>query len=121
MITQLILDTEFAKAGTPVRFVDWLPALNTPQGRVEMVAIELPDGREVEVDAGYVSSGVHSPEEIFPELARRTGIGQSTLEKAAKSNPPRLMARKSGETTWLSTVNAVEWAIAQGQIRQQPH
>lgn len=118
MITQFIIDNEFGKAGTPVRFVDWMPALSTPRGRVEIVAVALPDGREVEIDAGYVSSGIHSPEEIFPELARRTGIGQSALEKAAKSAPPRLMARKSGATTWLSTVNAIEWAIAQGKIRK---
>lgn len=117
MITQFILDNEFGKAGTPVRFVDWLPAIINPQRRIEMIAVELPDGREVEVESAVVSSGVHSPEETFPELARLTGIGQSTMEKAAKSKPPRLMARKSG-ATWLSTVNAVEWAIAQGKIRK---
>lgn len=98
MITELILDTNHAPAGTPVRFVDWVAGLRTPQGTSELVQVELPDGKQVVVDAGAVSSGVHHPEETFPELARLTGVGQSTLEKAAKDTPPRLMARRSGST-----------------------
>jgi len=71
MITQFILDNEFGKAGTPVQVVDWLPAIINPQRRIEMVAVELPDGREVEVEAGIVSSGLHSPEETLSVLAEQ--------------------------------------------------
>lgn len=116
MITQFILDNEHGKAGTPVRFVDWLPTLSTPQGRIEMVAVELPDGRDVEIDAGYVSSGIHAPEETLSVLADRSGVREDTLLKAAQSG--RLMARKSG-ATWLSTLAAVEYAISSKKVRKR--
>lgn len=115
MITQFILDNEFGKAGTPVRFVDWLPALSTPQGRTEMVAVELPDGRDVEIDAGYVSSGIHSPEETLSVLSKQSGIREDTLLKAVQTG--RLMARKSG-ATWLSTIMAIEYAVSINKLHK---
>lgn len=114
MITELIFDTEHAPAGTPIRFVDWEAGQSTPQGRIELVRVELPEGQQVVVDAGWVSSGVHHPEETLSVLAETTGVREDTLLKAAQTG--RLMARRSG-ITWLSTTNAVEWAKANGKIR----
>lgn len=115
MITHFIIDNEFGKASTPVQFVYFAPGYSTPQGRVELIIVALPDGREVEVDAGWVSSGIHTPEETLSVLADRSGVREDTLLKAVQSG--RLMARKSG-ATWLSTLTAIEWAIAQGKIRK---
>ncbi len=113
MITQLYLDLyqnsqrgRLASKGTPVGVL-----ADEPDG----VFIKLPDGQELKVAAGFVSSGVHSPEETLSALAEMSGVLEDTLLKAAQSG--RLMARKSG-AAWLSTLNAVEWAIADGKIRQ---
>lgn len=106
MITQLILDTQHGPAGLPVRFCDWLPG--------QMVEIVLPSGATVQVEDGAVSSGIHSPEETLSVLAELSGIREDTLLKAAQSG--RLMTRRSG-AAWLSTLNAVELAIAEGKIR----
>lgn len=108
MITELILDIEYAPAGTPVRFVDW------EAGMPELVRVELPDGKEIVVDAGSVSSGIHHPEETLSVLSEMSGIREDTLLKAAQSG--RLMARRSG-ITWLSTILAVEQAIQAGTLR----
>jgi hypothetical protein len=114
MITELILDTTHANAGTPVRFVDWEAGRSTPQGRIELVRVELPTGEQVVIDAGAVSAGIHHPEETLSVLAGLTGIREDTLLKAAQSG--RLMARRSG-VTWLSTIPAIEWARAKEKIR----
>lgn len=115
MITEFILDNEFGKAGTPVRFVDWLPAIVNPQRRIEMICVQLPDGREVESEAAVVSSGIHAPEETLSVLSEQSGIREDTLLKAAQAG--RLMARKSG-ATWLTTMTAIEWAKSQGGLRK---
>lgn len=116
MITELIYDIKEYPAGTPVEFLDFMPAVSTPRGRTEMILVRLPDGREIEVDAGKVSSGAGtSPEETLPELERQTGIDQNTLLVAIRQG--RLLARRSAKT-WLSTLNAVEWAVVQGKIRK---
>jgi hypothetical protein len=106
MITKLIYDTAHGNAGTPVVFCDWLPG--------DMVEVELPDGQIVQINAAAVSSGLDCPEETIPELARQTGIGYDTLAKAVRER--RVFARKSG-ATWLTTVNAIEYAQARGQLR----
>jgi hypothetical protein len=113
MITELIIDTEHANAGTPVRFVGEA-GRSTAQGRIELVRVELPSGEQVVIDAGAVSSGVHHPEETLSVLSSRTGIREDTLLKAAQSG--RLMARRSG-ATWLSTIPAVGWAKMKGKIK----
>lgn len=94
MITQLILDTEFAKSGTPIAFLAFEPG--------DSAAVELPDGRQVIVDAAAVDA--HEPEESLATLAILTGISYDTLAKYAREG--RFLARKSG-ATWLSTVRAV--------------
>lgn len=114
MITELILDTDHAPVGTPVRFVDWEAGQSTPQGRIELVRVELPEGRQVVVDAGAVSSGIHHPEQSLRVLAEMTGIREDTLLKAAQQG--RLLSRRAG-ATWLSTALAIEWAKANGKIR----
>lgn len=107
MITQFILDNEYGKAGTPVRFVDWLPG--------DMVEVELPDGKTVPIDAAFVSSGIHSPEETLSVLSEQSGIREDTLLKAAQTG--RLMARKSG-ATWLSTIMAIEYAVSINKLHK---
>lgn len=120
MITQLNLDIyqdgkRIASAGTPVRFIEFEVApKKTPTGRDELVSVKLPNGQQITCDAAAVSSGIHSPEETLSRLARLTGIREDTLLKAAQQS--RLMARKSG-ATWLSTLTAIEWAIAEGKIK----
>ena len=105
MITQFILDTKHGNKGTPVRLVSLEPGGDW---------VQLPDGQEVSVKSDFVSSGIHSPEETLSVLATQSGIREDTLLKAAQTD--RLMSRRSG-TTWLSTLNAVEWAIAEGRLR----
>jgi hypothetical protein len=107
MITSLLFDTPHGPKGTPVRFCDFLPG--------GMVEVELSSGEVVQVDAGLVSSGIYHPEETLSTLAKMSGIREDTLLKAAQSG--RLLARRSG-ATWLSTINAVEWAVSKGKIRR---
>jgi hypothetical protein len=102
MITRLILNTEHAPAGTPVAFVDWEISLDG----VEMVSVELPGGKLVEVTAAAVDAG-HEPEESLPRLAQLTGIKYDTLAKYVRGG--RILARKSAGV-WLSTVTAVKHA-----------
>ncbi len=111
MITQLFLDIykdnqRIASKGTPVELID----IGT-----ETAWVQLPDGKELQVDAGQVSSGINSPEETLSVLSEMSGVREDTLLKAAQTK--RLMARKSG-ATWLSTLNAVDWATAEGKIRK---
>jgi hypothetical protein len=121
MITQLILDTNtpagLLRAGTPVEFLEFVPGWSRPDtnGKHEYVAVRLPNNQQCEIDAARVSSGIHSPEETLPVLAEKVGLHQDTLLKAIKSG--RLMARRSG-ATWLSTLNAVEYAVSEGKIRK---
>lgn len=115
MITQLLIDvckcksgTPIARKGTPVRLVDL--------GN-EWATVQLPSGQAIKVDAGDVSSGVHSPEEALPVLAAQFGIKTDTLYAAARQG--RLMARQTG-STWLSTANAVQYAVNAGALRVKP-
>ena len=111
MITQLLLDVyengrRAASKGTPIMVIDF---------STEVVWGKFPDNTELQLDAEMVSSGIHSPEETLSVLSEMSGIREDTLLKAAQAG--RLMARKSG-ATWLSTLNAVDWAIADGKIRK---
>lgn len=115
MITHLILDTKEATAGTPVRVIEFTPGHATPQGKTELVIVQLPDGKEIVCDAGAVSSGIHSPEETLSILASASNLQEGTLLKAAQQK--RLVARQSG-VTWLSTITAIQYAISQGKIKK---
>ena len=116
MITQLILDTvghngeqqstELLRAGLPVAFIDW--------GDGNQVWVQLPDGREVAVDAAAVDSGLNGPEETVPALAEQTGINYEALTKAVREG--RVLARKSAGT-WLTTLRAIEYAQETGRLR----
>lgn len=97
MITKLILDTQFGKAGTPVAFLGFEPE--------DGARVELPGGRCVVVDAAAVDA--HEPEEALASLAEITGIPYGTLAKYAREG--RILGRKSGGV-WLSTQRAVEAA-----------
>jgi hypothetical protein len=110
MITQLLYDhyedsRRVAVSGTPVCLIE----LGTDHHWVQ-----LPNSEIIKVEAGHISSGVHSPEETLSMLAQQAGMREDTLLKAAQT--ARLMARKSG-STWLSTLNAIEWAVAEGRLR----
>lgn len=110
MITKTVLDIVTNNGrkilnGTPVRFLDWMPG--------DCVAIELPDGNKIIVDASRVSAGVGEPEETVAELARQMGLGYDALVKAVRQR--RVLARKSG-ATWLTTRRAVEHAIEEGKL-----
>lgn len=97
MITKTLHDTEFVPRGTPVRFVDWIAG--------EVVLVELPDGRQVEMPTSAVEAG-HEPEESLPALAERTGIPYDTLARYVREG--RILARKSGGI-WLTTRTAIEY------------
>lgn len=110
MITQLLKDVfqdgkRVLSYQTPVRLIE----LGS-----DYAWIELPSGEQLRVEIELVSSGIHSPEETLPELASLSGVLEDTLLKAAQSG--RLMARRSGKT-WLSTLNAVNYAVNEGGIR----
>lgn len=80
-----------------------------------MAHIELPNGAQVIVNAGYVEA-MHEPEESIQALAEEFGIDYDTLYKAVYDG--RVMARKSGKT-WLSTRSAVKYAIRGGKVKAQ--
>ncbi len=105
MITQFCLDTKHGNKGTPVRLISLEPG---------GAWVQLPNGQEVSVKPDFVSSGIHSPEETLSVLADQSGVREDTLLKAAQTD--RLMTRRSG-SAWLSTLNAIEWAIAEGRLR----
>lgn len=116
MITQLILDTigqddegqptELLRAGLPIAFIDW--------GDGVQVWVQLPDGREIAVEAAAVGSGLNGPEETVSALAEKMDIAYNTLIKAVREG--RVLARKSA-STWFTTARAVEYAQETGRLR----
>lgn len=97
MITKLLMDTDSAETGTPIKILGSVPP--------DKVEIRLPDGEITEVPVNAVD--LHEPEESLPALSEALGIPYDTLVRYAREG--RVLARKSGGV-WLSTVRAVQAA-----------